>query len=68
MDNAIDMTVVDHPRAELANLHERLDGVWMKYLDCLDLYQSAQAELSRTLSSVRPPLIVLLEQNLSSIT
>ncbi|KAI7197908.1 hypothetical protein D0869_01131 [Hortaea werneckii] len=35
----------------LAELNDRLDDLWVKYLDCLDQYQRAQESVQRALSS-----------------
>lgn len=39
--------------AGLAELNDRLDDLWVKYLDCLDQYQRAQESVQKALSSVR---------------
>ncbi|KAI7332507.1 hypothetical protein KC315_g4631 [Hortaea werneckii] len=37
--------------AGLAELNDRLDDLWVKYLDCLDQYQRAQESVQKALSS-----------------
>ncbi|KAI7283496.1 hypothetical protein KC345_g2945 [Hortaea werneckii] len=40
-----------HNTASLAELNDRLDDLWIKYLDCLDRYQRAQESVQKALSS-----------------
>ena len=40
-------------RNDVNALQDRLDTLWQKYLDHLDQYQKAQAELQKELSAVR---------------
>ena len=53
MDNAAAPGQDKQSSTSLAELNDRLDDLWIKYLDCLDRYQRAQESVQKALSSVR---------------
>ncbi|KAI7331128.1 hypothetical protein KC315_g5312 [Hortaea werneckii] len=50
-DNAAAPGQDEQNSTSLAELNDRLDDLWIKYLDCLDRYQRAQESVQKALSS-----------------